>query len=488
MKKYLLVFITLIIAGCENFLNVEPREEISITEQFSTLEGVKQALNGAYYKTEIILSDKFFLYADILGGNITFAPTRTGSRQGEVNKLLNFGNIYDFNDLALFSQFLGFYESSYTIINNVNNIIFYIDNLSEGTPEQKQQIKSEALAIKAFVHFNLLQIYSQTFNFSSNGSHLGIVYADKILTGGVDFPARKSCAESYDLIIRDLQESLALMTANQSLQGPKYSFFNPISTKALLAKVALQKNDWNLALSTANDVLNSSNVTLMSNLNYLSEWSKPLLPVSEILLEFSAPLTPEGSMVSSSVSKDFKIIFNSSGAILDYGLCVASRDLLNLYDNNDVRKANFIVAAIPTKTNGVLTPIDYYFTKKHQDLPGTISIRLSEMYLIIAEANARLNKPTEALTALNIIKNRAGIASLNNSNNLLDEIFLERRRELCFEGSLFFDCARFNKSVSRNLGCISLLCNLNYPNNRFVLPIPQQTLSVNQNLIQNEGY
>ena len=110
------------------------------------------------------------------------------------------------------------------------------------------------------------------------------------------------------------------------------------------------------------------------------------------------------------------------------------------------------------------------------------------MYLIRAEANARLNKPTEALQDLNSIRERANLSALTATANLLEEIFLERRRELAFEGHLFFDIIRFKKDVIRDKGCLANVCNLNYPSNFFILPIPQSSIELNENIQQNEGY
>ena len=183
MKKYFLLFILFSLFGCENFLKVEPREAISINEQFSTLEGFKLALNGAYFKTEDLVSSNYFFYPDAIGGNIIFSPTRTGANLGEISKFIDLSQTYDFNDNAIESDFKNFYENSYKVINNVNNIIFYLQSLNEGTLLQIQQIKAEALAIRAFVHYNLLQLYSQNYGFSNNANHKGIAYVDNVLIG-----------------------------------------------------------------------------------------------------------------------------------------------------------------------------------------------------------------------------------------------------------------------------------------------------------------
>ena len=114
-------------------------------------------------------------------------------------------------------------------------------------------------------------------------------------------------------------------------------------------------------------------------------------------------------------------------------------------------------------------------------------MRLSEMYLILAEAHAKLNNTSLAITNLNIIRQRANLSAVSSSANLLDEILLERRRELCFEGQYFFDLARFNKNIVRS-DCFGLQCNLVFPNPKMVLPIPRSSIVINQNIIQNESY
>ncbi|WP_396170637.1 RagB/SusD family nutrient uptake outer membrane protein [Flavobacterium sp.] len=487
MKKIICVLICIISSGCSDFLNVEPREDISISQQFSTLTGTKQALNGAYYQTEALLSDLGFLYADLLGGNITFTPTVSGTNKGIIAIPARVNDFYNFNCVRDDFSFKSYYQDAYEIVYNLNNILLYVSKLTDATDVEKNQIKAEAFALRGLVHFQLAQLFAQTYNYTPDASHKGVVYADKILIGGVDYPARKSVAATYSLIVGDLQQALTLFTANQALAGAKTSYFNAISTKALLAKVALQKRDWTLAKTMANDVIANSGIALMSGENYVTEWEKPSLPVSETILEFSAPINNETGTSSSTVAQFYFLV--ASGTTLNYGAYSASDDLYLIFDTNDIRRNCFINQAIAVKISStVFQPQTFRFTKKFQDNAGTQYMRLSEMYLIAAESEARLGNNTAALLSLNTIRQRAGITALTNTTNLLDAVFLERRKELCFEGNLFFDIARFNKNVVRNLGCLAQTCNLDYPNNRFILPIPQSTINVNQNVIQNEGY
>ena len=167
---------------------------------------------------------------------------------------------------------------------------------------------------------------------------------------------------------------------------------------------------------------------------------------------------------------------------------VASGDLISLYSADDIRSDMFRVIELPTRVNGILQNATYYFTKKFQDNPGTTYIRLSEMYLTRSEANARLNEEDLALQDLNILRERANLPGITEATTLLDEIFLERRRELAFEGHLLFDIMRYQRNIRRVEGCIGNACDLDYPSDFMILPIPFSSTGLNENIVQNDGY
>jgi hypothetical protein len=70
---------------------------------------------------------------------------------------------------------------------------------------------------------------------------------------------------------------------------------------------------------------------------------------------------------------------------------------------------------------------------------------------------------------------------------LVDEVLLERRKELCFEGQRLWDLMRYKKNVVRNQ-CTSSICTINYPNEKVILPIPEAELDANPNMEPNPGY
>lgn len=472
-----------LLQGCSDFLEQEPGTQISITEQLKTKEGVLQAVNGMYRSLESNLrGGNFAVYADLQGGNLKFTPSKTESSKGQISIPDAVSNIYSFDDQSNTSNLVSFYSNSYSLINQANLLLEFTDALTDATEAEKNQIKAEALTVRAYAYFLLSEVYSQNYGFTEDASHLGIVYTKASLNQGLTYPARETVANTYSFIINDITTALNLYSDTKILNGPVYSYFNKTSAKALLARVYWSKKDWKNAYDAANEVITNSGVNLVNSVDYISQWEQPDLPISEILLEFTIPRTTEAGS-SGSLSSFYG--YTSSTV---YGNYAASQDLINLYETSDIRKQLFLVQPISTIVNLQAVNLNYYFTKKFQGNPGYVAFRLSEQYLIRAEAALELNNTDKAKSDINTIRTRANASIVKDSENLKEAIFLERRKELCFEGHLLFDISRNKKDISRNDGCISLSCSLTYPSPKYILPIPRSNINLNPNLKQNESY
>jgi len=480
---FLLVSMT-VLQSCSDFLEQEPGTQTSITEQLKNKQGVLQAMRGIYLEVEgAVRSAPYAVYADLQGGNLKFTPNiSNGTTNGQVSVSSNVAGVYAFDDLQESSNFASFYQACYDIINQANLLLEFTDALPDATIEEKNQIKAEALTARAYIHFLLSQLYAQGYDFTPDASHIGIVYSKASINEKLNYPSRETVANTYAYIIEDITAAINLYSGAPLSEGPAYSYFNKTNAKAFLAKVYLSKKDYKNAYDTATDVITNSGVNLVSSENYVAQWEQPDLPISEILLEFSIPRSNDGS-ASLSLFTHFGYTNNTS-----YGTYAASDDLLNLYENSDIRKQLFLKKSIPTIINLQPVAVDYNFTKKFQDNPGFVAFRLSEQYLIRAEAAIGLNSADQARADINVIRARANATLLTSNTNIADELFLERRKELCFEGHLFFDIARNKKDVSRNDGCISLICSIAYPSPKYILPIPRRNLLLNTNLKQNESY
>lgn len=484
-KIYLAIALVTSLFSCSKFLEVEPDSQVSIREQFSTKEGIYQAVNGMYYNFESLYTGKLIIYGDLLGGNISFSPT-VYNHIVEISPGRNIDRIYEFRDLPDDSQMEAIYTSAYALINSANLIIEHVKENEALNAEEIQQITAEAIACRAYTHYIVALLYAQNYSYSLNASHLGIIYNQSTITAGVDFPARKTMAETYSLMKGDLELSLKMFTDKQALPyGNANTYFNHLTTSSLFARIALQMNDWENAFRYADTVINFSGLTLIPDSMYVKEWEDPLASLSETIFELSTPKDSDGK-TSSSVAHEF-YIYND---VQNYNDLIASGDLLDQYAANDIRSEMFLEVLLPTSINGIISNQIYNFTRKFQAEKAMPATRLSEMYLIRAEAAARKPNPdnTLAMNSLNEIRTRAGLDPVANDENLLEEIFLERRRELAFENFLLFDLARYHKDVLREKGCLAYVCTLTYPSDYFILPIPENTVLLNEYMQQNDGY
>lgn len=95
--------------------------------------------------------------------------------------------------------------------------------------------------------------------------------------------------------------------------------------------------------------------------------------------------------------------------------------------------------------------IKKYMTESASFVPGQgktvtpgIIFRFGEVLLNYAEAAMELNKPNDALTAINLIRSRAGIVTLNLGDLSVDKIRHERMIELAFENHRYWDIRRWH--------------------------------------------
>lgn len=471
MKKIFFLAIVLFSAvSCRDFLEHEPVEAISISTQLATKKGVLEALNGAYNQLrDNYFTEAAYTYGDLQSGNLNYPPNTSGT----ISVPVRVDNAYQFDDQPSASKLKDYYTNSYQVINNVNLILQYVDKLTDATSQEINEIKAEALALRAFVHFQLLKYYGQNYTYTPDASHLGIVYNIAPLKVGVDFPSRRTAAETFDLLEKDITEALSLVQTQHAIPaGESINFMNPVAVKALAAEIALWKNDWSKAYQYSGEIITESGLSLTPKNEFLSKWA-----LSEMILYFAN--TAENQSHTANLY-NFKTNTNRSSY-------VASEDIYNLYTSDDLRKQLFETQNLKTSVTGSSqSNLPYYFTKKYKVQNYSPVYRLSLVYFMRAEASLHQGNALQALEDVNAIRNRAGLPSLTQIS--MDVLLEEKRKEFVFENQYFFDLMRNHKNIIRNNGCIANSCSPSYPNNRFVLPIPQESVMINSNMKQNPGY
>ncbi len=382
-----------------------------------------------------------------------------------------------------------FWRQSYKVIYSANRII---EKIKDGESPKLDQLKGENLFLRAMVHFNLVRFFGRPYP-QGQGQNPGIVIKDNTLN---DLPSRSTVKEVYDFVIADLLKAETLLNENKNS-----SFASKEVVYALLSRIYLYEEDNANAIVYADKVISSNRYKLMETEPYKKYFT--VVPESNPETIFAIRHTPADNRFKSAIGNQFynDPVTQSTG----YGESYVSQVFVDLQDQNpqDVRHS-FIEPQRDANGNMLTrgnTP--KYFMNKFNwqegiaNLSSPVYLRLAEMYLNRAEANAKLGNDQLALDDVNLIRTRAGLtgtaqytlADLKGRASVLDVVLEERRLELFFEGHRYFDLFRNNRPMVRAYIGFHGTDHFNFTvlptDARVIYFIPEDETIVNTNLIQN---
>lgn len=449
--------------GCSDFLDQEPTDTISNADALSSYKNVTYSLNGVYNglcANTYYYSRYMTTYGDVTAGN-------TNVERYNLNNVDEYNYLYNFTLTPELAE--NSYAEIYEIIYAANQVIEAAPLLTDATEKQKASLSAQAKALRALCHFDLLRLYAQNYRYTEDASHPGIVL--RMSTSELDVESsRNTVAECYVAIESDLQEA-----ASQLDDLSNINYFSKQSAQALLARLYLYKRDWSNAAALANEVISADVQQLAPIEDYEEMWANDY-ESKEYLLRADA-----SAVVSTSLSND---IGNNP---LTTSKLQASEDLMSLFNGDDIRGIHTMIIK---DEDSLWVSMKYPYVN---NIKNNVSIiRISEVYLTRAEAYAQLGRDAQAQNDLNTIRQRAwpdAPEAVATGQELIEEILLERRKELAFEGHWFFDLTRNQRGVNReDCNITRYNCNMEYPNGRFVMPIPSSAIYANRLLDQNEAY
>ena len=489
MKKYIIALFAILtlVTSCnvKEFLTEDPVMSQSTELTLSDYNGLNKAVAGAYspLASSTWYGNFFVLDAEMRAGN-AMIPINTNFQSGRM--MVPYSMSYEPSSTS------GLWGTAYYVISAANNVIFAIDNNDELTSSSVTQadlnnLKAEALALRALAHFDLLRLYSRLNG--TNGEYGVCVITEPQLP--TDMPARASVEETFAQVIKDLTDAESLMAADYQRTGgsdPKASF-NKLSIQALLARVYLYHKDYAKASEYATKVINSGKFRLWTAEEYPSVWGKDVAGDGEVIFE-----------VYGKQATGYDAYWEGPSHMtnpLGYADCAATAQLADLFEEGDVRGTRGVRGKDDGKvmfctdqdevSGGQLWTMKYYGKGEGNatstpDVSNTIVLRLSEMYLIRAEAAVN-GSGTTALADLNAIRANRGASPLNSADKAA--VALERRLELNFEGHLWFDLDRTGGSISYSDANITR--NIDATSKYWARPIPKSQVDINENLKQNPG-
>ena len=485
MKKYNIFFAALLFAGftsCKkDFLDVKPTNAGEAETSIQTAADAKVMINGLMSKmtSSDYYGRNFILYGDTKGGDLTIFSQGRG-----------LDALYTFNHSKSSNNYSGFWNQIYHCILQANNIITSIDRLqAAGTTENFDNYKGQALTARALMYFDLVRLYGKPY--AQDKSSFGVPNITEPLDASAQ-PLRATVEQNYTQILNDLKEAEPLLSKSKS-----NGYLNYYGNKAIQARVYLNMENYAEALSAAQEIINSNVYKLYSNADWVNSWKTQF--GSESIFELGI-FPSESDLGSSSLGFYLRRKGHGGGSAL--GWFMASDyflDRLN-QDPDDVRWG--VMSYDESSTSHLGASYKYSgSTELEGDGKSTSTavnikvIRLSEIYLIAAEAAYYIDKDLAA-TYLNEIRKRSpNLAPVSGATITMDMILDERSKELFTEGQRFFDMLRLNLPITFNdeFGGITVSHRPKTIDRTFekvILPIPQDEINANPGLEaqQNPGY
>lgn len=442
------------LAACDSPLDTTPRSSIPSSEALDTPEEIRVAVNGMYdafqdngrdfTRNLIVFPD---LYADNLDWGDTFASDR---------------EVYNRSVLPTNTAIAGIWRSAYIGIDRANNVLAALETVEGLDAGEAAELAGEAHFVRGYMYFILAQWFGGVPLVSEPTTDIPSPEEAEI--------AKTSQAGIYAFAEAELRAAADVLDDQRFAGRASWG-----AATALLARLNLEMRDWAEAAAYADTVIESGDYELTDD--FAANWRNK--NGSESIFEVQYTVNDANGLA---------FWFNPQGRYAftpTTGLFNAYLDVDGVDGNHDV-----------VRLFGTLTDDEtgFYINKYSRVASGDdnfVAIRLAEMYLIRAEALARLGTNLgQAIDDINTLRARAGVDPLIEEIDTAAELLLanlaERRRELAVEGFRFFDLRRFSDiPVVGEYLVDDLFGGEEF---RLLFPIPQSDLDSNSLLEQNPGY
>jgi starch-binding outer membrane protein, SusD/RagB family len=434
-----LILVLLTQGSCKKYLEKKPVQNLAIPSSLGDLNSIlnNQFANNRSVQFHEFVSDNYYLAATSLNNlSIDLRKNYTWDKDAKIT-----------------IENSGAWNNPYQVIYQANFVLDFLPKIAISESERSiyNNIKGSALFFRAFMLYQLTQLYCKPYSSNTATTDLGIVIKS---SPEVDEAIKRSTLqETYDQVIKDLEQASELLpVTNVYTTRP-----NKAAANGALARVYLSMRDYVNAGKYANNAIILNPALL--DFNSLSPSGNPSLP--ENFLK-----NPEVLYVSYTTTTVFSVSH----------LAIPDSLLYQSYHANDLRKTVFY----GYEGGKFYWKGCYYSTAEHASIFDGIAT--DELYLIRAESNARAGNTNSAMADLNILlRNRWKKGTFTdltaaNATDALNQILTERRKELAFRGLRWSDLRRLNLEGA-NITLKRVIENTEYslpPNDlRWVLLIPE---------------
>lgn len=478
----LIIAVTLLIScySCNGWLSLNPSNQIDEDQLFETGLGYRNALNGIYQS---------MAQNGMYGQEMTWGTLDVLAQYYDPSYLVetwkSIANDYAYENDDIKSIIDNIWSTTYNSIANANNLLSRIDKEDplkfSGEQLEKDMIKGEALALRAFLHFDMLRLFAP---YKDNGKTY-VPYFEKYPS---TFEPRETVNNVMEKVIRDLELAKDLVAPYDTVDdravrmGPRYRF-----TMGSGGSASLGVTDLFEAYRGYRMNYYAINAVLARAYAYVGKYQEAF-DITSMLIDAQDSdddnlfeFTPDEDVIQKPKLYDDLIFALSNQKLLEnYELYYNTEEYklyLDIYDKEDMfdDAADYRGTKLVSEVNSW-----YYLSLKYakSSSPSTESsaceimipiIRLSEMYYIRAEYYAQLGRFQEATTELdNVRRGRnctIGRLNINSLASFQTELLNEAKREFVGEGQLWFYYKKLDVKPTSDM-----------PDGAFILPLPESEI------------
>lgn len=386
------------------------------------------------------------------------------------------------------------WRSCYSGIERTNWVLFKVPAITMNEA-RKSAILGEAYFLRAFYHWMLTKSFGEV-----------VVKVNPSQSEADAYLGKSTIKEVYAQIYADLDAAIQALPS-YSQQVPQFGRPSKEAAMALYAKAALYNEDYPKSMQMAESVINSGAYRLLDNVEDVFDVSKETMARAENIWSFESIRAVPGR-----ISQVHSLYGPPNSAGVEYGnssfgSAFAYKKFYDSFDPKDERRKLLAIsyinrsgAVVPQSGITPITP-EGVLVRKFRD-PNSIGgsyetnltiIRMADVYLIAAEAEARASGPSaKAYGYINIVRRRAKLPDLTSglaTQQFVDAVIQERSWELFAEADRWYDLTRTGKFLT----LIPLATNNVFPTrtpqakHRY-FPIPLDEVQANPQLVQNPAW
>lgn len=467
---WLLLLASVTLASCNDFIDRLPENSVETSSvDYTNLADMYKPVSGVY----AVANNKLSFWGEL---GLMVVRGDDANKGSNPNDQIEFQYCKDFqyDKIKSYWALNSSWEGLYNIVSTANAALSSLNKYGENVKTDADrknlaQYSAEIRFLRGYAFYRITQLWG----------------AAPLLIDNQQLNLTKS---SKDDVHKFIQSEMDYCVSNLPDQRPNQNV-NPgavtkYSALMLKAKLALLDGDYNLVLSTTNDIINSNKFNLYSDFYQLFKIPGKLSNESLFELQFTDFGTASGQSVTSDAWFAFQGPRSGTGFIQGWGFMTPSQSIRTFLTsrNDSVRaKTTFMYTNAYTPSGDWINPgqpgePDCYngkaYTPSNQMTPGRTDygmnnnirvFRYADVLLMNAEAKVRLGQNGDS--PLNLVRQRAKLSSLTNAS--VDQILDERRAEFAMEwGDRFFDLLRTGK----------------LPAGAEYYPIPQNQIDLNPNL------